>query len=638
MSMVEFDLLEVTSFMAIGVAQVNLKQRGLVFIEGENLDDTSARSNGAGKSSLVDAISWCLYGITARGVSGDAVVNRQAGKGTEVAMNVWIDGKLWRIERGRKHKTLKNRVRLLQMDGGTWHDCTLGTDKLTQERIDALLGCNAKTFNDAVYMGQERMVDLPSMTDKVLKSTLEQALSLDRLDEAQSIASMRLENANIAHRQHRYDMDDLVQKVVSNTDKLKAAETTKIQLEFDMTNIEEERQRFHKDNLHTVSIAAKEEEAATLEVAQCISAVRDAELEVAKVKEEIKLVATESKKLLANTDKLLDVLTDLRASRKILHDHINNPSSCTTCKRPFDDHEDIEAKRAEHQKEYAALGVKLEKVVQKRAELADKNTTMVTAATRAELMAVSALESAQSKVKAAETRLSNAKEILTKARTSDRLLTLDRWLKEKQDRHDQIVRDMLVIGEVIADATGEVKEIEARLTESQERIDTLERVKHILSRKGFRGEVLDQVTPYLNARTQYYLTWLTSDNITATWNTVTVTSSGDLSENFHIKVAHREGAESFEGLSGGEKRKVRLACAMALQDLVGTRAIKPIKLFIADEIDDAIDESGLELLMGLLEEKAKSVGTLLIISHNALGDWCKESITVTKKDGETTIK
>ena len=42
--------------------------------------------------------------------------------------------------------------------------------------------------------------------------------------------------------------------------------------------------------------------------------------------------------------------------------------------------------------------------------------------------------------------------------------------------------------------------------------------------------------------------------------------------------------------------------------------------------------------MGLLEEKAKSVGTLMIISHNALGDWCKESITVTKKDGVTTIK
>lgn len=626
------------NFMAIGMAEVDLENRGLVFIEGENLDDTSAQSNGAGKSSLVDAISWCLYGVTARGVSGDAVINRKAERDCLVTTDLDVDGVWWRIERGRKHKSLKNRVRLLRSDGVAFDDMTLGTDKLTQERIDALLGCNAKTFNDAVYMGQERMVDLPTMTDKVLKSTLEQALSLDRLDEAQSIASMRLENATAAHRQQMHDMDYLVREVTNNTDKLKAADTMKVQLEFDMANIEDERKRFHTENLNAISVAVKEEEDATLEVAKCIAAMRDAEAEVAKVKEESKRVAAESKKILANTDKLLDMMTDLRASRKILHDHINNPSSCTTCKRPFDDHEDIEAKRAEHQKEYAALGVKLEKVIQKRAELADKNTTMITAATRAELMAVSALEAAQTKVKAAETRLSNAKEILTKARTNDRLLTLDRWLKEKQDRRDETVRNMLAIGTVIADATTEVKEIEGRLVESQARIDTLERVKHVLSRKGFRGEVLDQVTPYLNARTQYYLTWLTSDNITATWNTVNITSSGDLSENFHIKVTHREGAESFEGLSGGEKRKVRLACAMALQDLVGTRAIKPIKLFIADEIDDAIDESGLELLMGLLEEKAKSVGTLMIISHNALGDWCKESITVTKKDGVTTVK
>ncbi|WEU67349.1 hypothetical protein [Xanthomonas phage JGB6] len=119
--------------------------------------------------------------------------------------------------------------------------------------------------------------------------------------------------------------------------------------------------------------------------------------------------------------------------------------------------------------------------------------------------------------------------------------------------------------------------------------------------------------------------------------TLTQNSDGDYVESFHIDVTSKHGITKFGQLSGGEKRKVRLACAMALQDLVSTRAIKPIKLFIADEIDHALDDVGLELLMGVLEEKAKALGTMLIISHNSLSDWCKNRLTVVKEDGASTI-
>jgi DNA repair exonuclease SbcCD ATPase subunit len=69
---------------------------------------------------------------------------------------------------------------------------------------------------------------------------------------------------------------------------------------------------------------------------------------------------------------------------------------------------------------------------------------------------------------------------------------------------------------------------------------------------------------------------------------------------------------------------------MALQDLVASRASKPINLFIADEIDDALDVSGLERLMGILEEKGRERGTLVLISHNDIGDWVRNVSKVTK--------
>ncbi|UUZ75419.1 ATP-binding protein [Polaromonas sp. P1(28)-13] len=72
--------LDIQNCLTIGSASLELDNRGLLLIQGENRDDTSAKSNGAGKSSIVDALCWCLYGETARGVSGDLIVNDTAKK------------------------------------------------------------------------------------------------------------------------------------------------------------------------------------------------------------------------------------------------------------------------------------------------------------------------------------------------------------------------------------------------------------------------------------------------------------------------------------------------------------------------------------------------------------------------------
>jgi len=164
----------------------------------------------------------------------------------------------------------------------------------------------------------------------------------------------------------------------------------------------------------------------------------------------------------------------------------------------------------------------------------------------------------------------------------------------------------------------------------------LEDAVKVFGPAGVRAHVLDTVTPYLNERTQEYLGALADGNIHAEWSTLGKTAKGELREKFNIDVMNDKGAESFAGLSGGEKRKVRLATAMALQDMVASRATKPINIFIADEVDHALDESGLERLMGVLERKARERGTVLVISHNSLSDWIDNVITVTKSGGLAT--
>ena len=151
------------------------------------------------------------------------------------------------------------------------------------------------------------------------------------------------------------------------------------------------------------------------------------------------------------------------------------------------------------------------------------------------------------------------------------------------------------------------------------------------------GEVLDPGSAAAGQSRAQYLGALADGNINATWSTLSKTAKGELKEKFNIEVVNDKGAKSFAGLSGGEKRKVRLAAAMALQDMVASRATKPINIFIADEVDHALDEAGLERLMGVLEKKAKERGTVLVISHNSLSDWIDNVITVTKTGGTSNV-
>jgi DNA repair exonuclease SbcCD ATPase subunit len=171
---------------------------------------------------------------------------------------------------------------------------------------------------------------------------------------------------------------------------------------------------------------------------------------------------------------------------------------------------------------------------------------------------------------------------------------------------------------------------------AREKLELANHVVKVFGPAGVRAQILDTVTPFLNDRTGDYLSALTDGGITATWSTLTKAASGDLKEKFSIEVTSATGGESFLSLSGGEKRKVRLATALALQDLVASRATQSIDLFIADEVDAALDTAGLERLMVLLERRARVRGTVIVISHSDLADWC-DNITTVRKTGSYSV-
>lgn len=133
------------------------KYSGLVCIEGDNKD--SGGSNGAGKSVIIEAITWALFGKTVRKSTEDALVNNQEKTGCEVSIE--LDGDTV-ITRGKRPTSLRFIYR--------GEDRTQNNVLNTQREIESVLGIEYKTFLAAAVFGQQNNVDFlsASLDDKRL--------------------------------------------------------------------------------------------------------------------------------------------------------------------------------------------------------------------------------------------------------------------------------------------------------------------------------------------------------------------------------------------------------------------------------------------------------------------------------------
>lgn len=638
-----FTTLEIENFLAITAANLRLDDRGLCLIQGENLDDTSATSNGSGKSSLADALCWVLYGETARGVTGDAVINDKAGKGTMVQIDVDDEGEVYRIARHRKHVKHKNSLTVLHLaKNGTMTDLTKGTDRLTQEVVDKIVGASLDVFRAAVYAGQEQMPDLPAMTDKHLKMLIEEASGVTLLEDAYREARDRLQTAKNAC--------DMV------TGKIDTARRQKEFIEDQVITTTASRDAWTLDHqLRLVMVKT--------EIGGRVTKVKELDLDLADI--DVKEITDG----LAECDRKLGVLGSERKEHGDLQKKVSNAEAaanslrqgllaikkrheaakeardnaqhkigcpCDECGRPLT--------AAEMRDVIAAASKKLSDLSQEFAdakkllEQAAKSTGELTSALQAfeasmtDPSAISAQRASLQSRSDAHQRLIRERELeVTKARA---LGDEAKRLAASINPHDKALTNL---NDKLTQAGNAITALCDELKSKETELGISESVVKVFSPAGVRAHILDEVTPFLNQQTSKYLETMSDGNIEATWATLVKNAKGELREKFSIEVVNDKGAKSFAGLSGGEKRKVRISTALALQDLVATRATKPIDLFIGDEIDDALDTAGLERLTQILDEKAKERGSVFVISHSDIRDWISQVITVQKKDGETTL-
>ena len=636
----KFLTLEVENFMALANAKVELDQRGLVLIQGVNAGDSSAASNGAGKSTLMKSLMWCIYGETSHGVKGDDVLSTGHEKNCRVKVTIEDEGKRYAIIRHRKHKEFKNRLIVRGEDG----DMTKGKDSLTQEFVERLIGASKEVFMASIYASQEAMPDLPGMSDKNLKTIVEEAAGVDRLTKAYAIARERANAAAARMETTKTKMDACLSLVESAQNELESAKTSSEAWERDRS----ERLDVARADLVGAEVTLTEVE---MELRSLPEQIRDTENAIGKEREKLASKEEHDAKLVRVRGAITDIRASIRITEniqkeamqrarafKVKAEEVNTKvgEPCPTCGKAYCV-EDLST-------------VKESFVEQARSEISQAQASATSVAKYQEhlekaLKIESSLVASTPDVSAIISRIEQlTKELGTLRHREKEVVAVEALVARARSEVDRITKEtnpfLAVIKrheESLAANKSNYGVLKTELKNIQEQALLLDKARQVYSPAGVRSHILTSVTPFLNAQTAEYLNTLSDGNIVAEWSTMESTKKGEWRDKFNISVRKIGASKTFQTLSGGEKRKVRIACSLALQDLVASRASKNIELFIGDEIDDALDTAGLERLMGILEAKARERGTVMIISHKEMKSWFRETITVEVKEGRSYV-
>jgi len=561
--MIKIKDLTVKNFMSVGnqTQAVDFGKENLTLVLGENLDqggDDSGSRNGTGKTTIVNALSFALFGNALTNIKKDNLINKINNKNMLVTLSFEKDGTDYRIERGRKPTLLKFYVNDQEQETDETDDAQ-GDMRETQKDVDDLLGMSHDMFKHIVALNTytEPFLSMKSADQRVI---IEQLLGITLLSEkAETLKEMirttkdeiLQESANIeatkkSNEKIQLSIDSLLTRQTAwNSQKesdLEKIGRAIIELEdVDITAELEAHALLKTYTEQAAKLKSLNKERATLE-----SATAQAERSVKKYASE--LAALDGKKC--------------HACEQDLHDHKHEEMSATA-KTHLADAESYALKVAT---DLAKINSELTAIGEQTARPDTYYDTVEEALKH------------QNNLKTLETQL------VVKAGEND----------PYQEQIDELMETALQ--EITWDTVNELN----TLKEHQEFL-----LKLLTSKDSFiRKKIIDQNLAYLNNRLTYYLDRMGLPH--------TVVFQNDLT----VEITQLGQDLDFDNLSRGERNRLILGLSWAFRD-VWESLYQGINLLFVDElIDNGLDASGVESALAVLKKMGRErKKNIFLISH-----------------------
>ena len=562
---------------------VELNKNGLSLVLGENLDlGGNGSRNGVGKSTILQAISYGLYGQSLTNIKINNLINHINQKNMMVSIEFEKDGHSYRLERGRKPNFFRYVVDNKNVDEST--DEAQGENRETQKEIDKILGMSHTMFKHIVALNTYTEPFLSLGAGKQ-REIIEELLGITQL-------SQKAENLKelIKTTKQLIEQEEFHIRTIKQSNERIRATMDEIKRKADAWDTK------HVNEMHELASAISNLE--TLDVEAEIQSHRDTELY-----NQLEKSRNQVNRDIALKSRHLQQLNQQLESAIINYDRAVN-HECPTCGQAI------------HDNEHDHIKIDLEsKIIDLDSKV--KIETDELDASKTQLIEIDSVFATMTKPSSVYQNLEQA---------LNHRNTLDQLTKELEKTADQInpYNDQT---ESLAVTMQEVTYEELnKLVKNREHQEFL--LKLLTNKDSFiRKRIIDQNLAYLNVRLNEYLDKLGLPH--------QIKFVNDLS----VEISLLGQDLDFDNLSRGERTRLILGLSWSFRDIF-ENTNHAINLVFVDELLDAgMDAAGLEGSVEILKkmERERNKNVFVISHREELINRVSNILSVIKENGFTSF-
>ncbi|MDA9938517.1 AAA family ATPase [bacterium] len=583
--MIKIKDLTVRNFMSVGnqTQAVDFDKQQLTLVLGENLDqggDDSGSRNGTGKTTIINALSYALYGNALTNIRKNNLINKTNSKGMLVTLSFEKDSLQYRIERGRSPNLLKfyiNNEEQVDIDESQ------GDSRKTQESIDHLLGMSHDMFKHIVALNTYTEPFL-SMRTNDQRAIIEQLLGITILSEKADVL--------------KDDIRDTKDNLSQETMRINALQTANEKIDETINGLKSKQKAWlSKRTTDTIKLREAIDELEHLDI----------ELELESHEKLTNWSELNNSILALNKEKSTLETAQLRATKsvsKVEKDILQlDNAACHTCGQSL--HADKKAEILDNKsKELTDADAYL-------TEVSDKLNVVIT-----ELSNIGDINGRPN------TFYETSKEAYAHKSNVSNLTQAWSNKKDEADPYQEQIDDL----ENSAKQEIDWEEINT-LTSLKEHQEFL--LKLLTNKDSFiRKKIIDQNLAYLNNRLTNYLDRLGLPH--------SVTFQNDLS----VEITQLGQDLDFDNLSRGERNRLILGMSFAFRDVWESLYQNINLLFIDELIDSGMDANGVENSLSVLKKMARERDkNIYLISHkDELIGRVNNVLKVIKENGFTSYE
>jgi len=568
-----FKSLSIKNFLSVGESPLTINfKKGINLITGENKD--KGGKNGIGKSTILEALYWCLFGITIRDIKKDKIVHNLSKKNCKVELEFSVESEK-EIKNYKIIRSIEPTKIQIYCDN---EDVTHSTMPENDEYIKKIINGSEELFQNAVVMSANNTLPFMAQKKTDKRKFIESILNLNIFSEI--LLKARSDYNDLKKRNdilsnsfiEKQKSLDFLEKQKEKNEKDKEDKIKNLLSKIDETNKQ-------------IDLLNKEsdKDSETLE-----KTIKDNENKIEEL-EKISIIFNKKLKelIIQNTN----LTSELKHLNKDKQSFIDKGDKCPTCNQNYAENTIKEIKS-----KILNLNSSIEELKQK----INQNNQDKTAQEEK-------IENIDNGVKKVREKIKTLNKELSDIKTKEqKIINLKNNIKDYKKWIEDYKKPDTTYDENVKKIKKELESVEEDLKQIKKDLNILETVKFVVSEEGVKTFIVKKLLNVLNTRLNYYLKLLDTP------------CKCEFDEFFEETIYNEQGKEcSYFNFSGGERKRIDTAILFMFQDLLKLQAKTTYSLNIYDEmIDSALDQKGTEKILEILKEKVnKYEESVYIISH-----------------------